>query len=599
MFQSFEVSTRPEDGPPRLAALRGEIEAAGLDGFLVPRADAHQGEYVAPHDERLAWLTGFTGSAGFCAVLKDVAGVFVDGRYRVQVRSQVDLAHFAPVAWPKVTLAKWLLEHLPEGGRIGFDPWLHSVEEIEKLQVAGADRGIALIACENLLDAIWTDQPAPPAGEILVHPLELAGRPHEEKRRELGAALAEAGVQSVVLTLPDSIAWLLNIRGSDIVRNPVPHAFVILHQSGAVELYCAAGKVTEAVREHLGPEVHCHGGDDFEAALQALGEKVQIDPASAPVRVADLLTGAEIVTAPDPCALPKARKNAAELAGMEAAHLRDGAAMCRFLCWLEREVAKGTLTEIDVVRRLEEERRRDPLLRDISFETICGSGPHGAIVHYRVSEESNREITPGEILLVDSGGQYADGTTDITRTVATGPVGDLERACFTRVLQGMIAISTLRWPEGLAGRDLDALARAPLWRAGLDYDHGTGHGVGAYLSVHEGPQRLSRTSDVVLQDSMILSNEPGYYREGSFGIRIENLVHVLSASALPDADERAMLTFGTLTWVPIDRRMIVVDMLSYEERAWLDAYHAGCNQRIGPLLEGDAANWLDAATSPL
>ncbi|NDR56552.1 aminopeptidase P family protein [Aliiruegeria sabulilitoris] len=599
MYQSFEVSTRPEDGPPRLAALRAQIEATDLDGFLVPRADAHQGEYVAPHDERLAWLTGFTGSAGFCAVLKDIAGVFVDGRYRVQVRSQVALEHFTPVAWPQVTLAKWLLEHLPEGGRIGFDPWLHSVEEIEKLQVAGADRGIELIACDNPVDAIWEDQPVPPAGRILVHPLDLAGTPHAEKRRELGAALAEAGVQSAVLTLPDSIAWLLNIRGSDIVRNPVPHAFAILHQSGVVELYCAAAKVTEAVREHLGPEVHCHGADEFEAALQALLGTVQIDPASAPVRVADSLKEAEIVPAPDPCTLPKARKNAAELSGMAAAHLRDGAAMCRFLCWLEQEAPKGTLTEIDVVRRLEQERRKDPLLRDISFETICGSGPHGAIVHYRVSEQSNRAITPGEVLLVDSGGQYADGTTDITRTVATGPVGELERTCFTRVLQGMIAISMQRWPEGLAGRDLDALARAPLWRAGLDYDHGTGHGVGAYLSVHEGPQRLSRVSDVALQDGMILSNEPGYYREGAFGIRIENLLHVLPAPPLPDADDRAMLAFGTLTWVPIDRRMIAVDMLGAGERAWLDAYHAGCRQRIGPLLDGDAANWLDAVTSPL
>ncbi|MDV7143203.1 aminopeptidase P family protein [Tropicimonas sp. TH_r6] len=599
MFQSFDVTSRPEDGPPRLAALRAKMAAAGLDGFLVPRADAHHGEYVAPYDERLSWLTGFTGSAGFCAALADVAGVFIDGRYRVQVRSQVDLAHFTPVKWPEEKLGDWLVEQLPEGGRVGFDPWLHSVEEIARLRETGNGSGIELVSSDNLVDAIWVDQPAPPKGQIILHPLEHAGEAHEEKRRALAGKLTLRGEQAAVLTLPDSIAWLLNIRGSDIARNPVPHAFAILHASGELDLFCAPGKLSEEVRSHLGANVHCQPTAAFGPALRALRGAVRLDRASAPVWVADQLANAEIKLGQDPCILPKARKNASELKGMEAAHLRDAAAMCRFLSWLDEAAPAGGLTEIDVVRRLEEERRRDPLLRDISFETIAGTGPHGAIVHYRVSEESNREIVPGDILLVDSGGQYADGTTDITRTIATGAVTEEQKACFTRVLQGMISISTLRWPAGLAGRDLDALARAPLWRAGQDYDHGTGHGVGAYLSVHEGPQRLSRVSDTPLQTGMILSNEPGYYREGAFGIRIENLIHVITAPDLPGADAREMLAFATLTWVPIDRRLIRPEMLSGPEREWLDGYHDACRQRLADLLDGSARTWLDAATRNL
>ncbi len=599
MFQSFDVTSRPEDGPPRLAALREEIATAGLDGFLVPRADAHHGEYVAPHDERLSWLTGFTGSAGFCAILANVAGVFIDGRYRVQVRSQVDLEFFTPVNWPEEKLSDWLAAQLPDGGRVGFDPWLHSVEEITGLRKHGAGAGIELVACRNLVDAIWDDQPAPPKGPVRVHPLDHAGEPHEEKLRALGGALTLRGETACVLTLPDSIAWLLNIRGSDIARNPVPHSFAILHASGELELFCAPEKLSGEIRAHLGATVQCQPTAAFGPALRSLQGPVRLDRASAPVWVADQLSGTEVRLGRDPCLLPKARKNASELKGMEAAHLRDAAAMCRFLCWLDTAAPAGGLTEIDVVRRLEEERRSDPLLRDISFETIAGTGPHGAIVHYRVSEESNREIVPGDILLVDSGGQYADGTTDITRTIATGDVTQEQKACFTRVLQGMIAISTLLWPSGLAGRDLDSLARAPLWRAGMDYDHGTGHGVGAYLSVHEGPQRLSRTSDVPLQTGMILSNEPGYYREGAFGIRIENLIHVVPAPALPGADAREMLAFATLTWVPIDRRLILPEMLSGPERDWLDGYHTECRHRVSGLLEGSALAWLDAATRSL
>ena len=599
MFQTFDVTSRPEDGPPRLAALRAEIAAAGLDGFLVPRADVHQGEYVAAHDARLAWLTGFTGSAGFCAVLAGVAGVFVDGRYRLQVRDQVDLGHFTPVAWPATQLGDWLAEHLPEGGRIGFDPRLHTVDEMRRLTARCGPAGIALVPTANLVDRIWADQPPPPTGPVTAHPVEYAGRSLDDKRLALAEGLRAGGLDAAVLTLPDSIAWLLNIRGSDIPRNPVPHAFAILHGGGHVDLFCAAAKVSNSLRDHLGAAVRLAEPEDFGPALAALTGRVRIDPASAPVWVAEALKLATIVEGRDPCILPKARKTPAEIAGMAAAHLRDGAAMCRFLAWLDAEAPKGGLTEIAVVRRLEQERRADPMLRDISFDTIAGAGPHGAIVHYRVTEATDRAVVPGDLLLVDSGAQYLDGTTDITRTMATGPVTEEQRACFTRVLQGMIAISRARWPRGLSGRDLDPLARIALWQAGQDYDHGTGHGVGAYLSVHEGPQRISRLSEIALEPGMVLSNEPGYYREGAFGIRIENLVHVVPAPPLAGADDRPMLAFETLTWVPIDRRLIDPAMLSSGERAWLDAYHAGVLDRIGPLLAGTDRQWLDLATSAL
>ncbi|SIO22752.1 Xaa-Pro aminopeptidase [Rhodovulum sp. ES.010] len=601
MFQSFESTTRPQDGPPRLAALRAEMEKAGLAGFLVPRADAHQGEYVAPHDDRLAWLTGFTGSAGFACVVMDRAGVFVDGRYRVQVKAQVALDHFTPVDWPEVTLADWLREALPEGGAVGLDPWLHTPEQVEKLAAALEGSRIALREVENAVDRIWADQPAPPAGAIAPYPEALAGASHAEKRARIAEALRKAGQRAAVLTLPDSIAWLLNVRGSDIPRNPVPHAVAVLHDDGHVTLYAASAKVTDALRAHLGDEVTLRPESAVGPGLRSLVGPVRLDPASAPLWVLRQLeeAGIEVARGADPCLLPKARKTGAELAGARAAHARDAAAMVEFLAWLDAEAPGGGLTEIDVVKRLEGFRRATGALRDISFDTIAGAGPHGAIVHYRVTEETNRPVTPGELLLVDSGGQYLDGTTDITRTVAVGDAPAAARAPFTRVLKGLIAISRARFPKGVAGRDLDALARYPLWLAGQDYDHGTGHGVGAYLSVHEGPQRISRMSTVALEPGMILSNEPGYYREGAFGIRIENLIAVRGAPALAGADDREMLDFETLTRVPIDRRLIDADLLTEEERAWLNAYHAEVRARVGPEVSAPARAWLAAATAPI
>jgi Xaa-Pro aminopeptidase len=602
VFQDFEVRSRPEDGVPRLAALREAMAAAGLDGFLVPRADRFQGEYVAPCDDRLAWLTGFTGSAGFAALLADRAGVFVDGRYRVQVKAQVDLSVYTPVDWPEVKLAGWLREALPEGGRVGFDPWLHTIEEVAALRKGLDGSGVELIGTGNLVDAIWTDRPAPPRGAIEIFPEALAGRSGAEKRKDCAAALAKAGEAAAVLTLPDGINWLLNIRGRDIPRNPVVQAMAILHVDGALDLFLDPGRVEDALADHLGPEVRVAVPGTMETALAGLGGPVRLDPASAPQALADLLAAAGIAVSHDrdPTILPKARKTGAEIAATRAAHLRDGAAMVRFLSWLDVEAPKGGLTEIDVVRRLEGVRRDTNALRDISFDTICGAGPNGAIVHYRVSEETNRPVRPGEVLLVDSGGQYEDGTTDITRTIAVGDVPQEPREAFTQVLQGMIAIHRARFPKGVAGAHLDALARAPLWAAGRDFDHGTGHGVGVYLSVHEGPQRLSRVSTLALEPGMILSNEPGYYREGAFGIRIENLIVVVEAPPLPGGDaHRAQLGFETLTWVPIDRRMVMAERLSPAERDWLDTYHAEVLARIGPLVEGEVRDWLEAACAAI
>jgi len=596
MFQSFEVTARPEQGPPRLAALRHELTAEGLDGFLIPRADAHQGEYVAPHDDRLAWLTGFTGSAGFCAALKDVAGVFIDGRYRTQVKTQV-AADFTPVPWPEVSLAQWLKEQLPGGGVVGFDPWLHTAVQLEQLAEALSGTGIDMRACANLVDRIWTDQPAPPMAQAKVHPIEFAGESHEDKRTRLGKALQDAGHAAALITLPDSLCWLLNLRGADIPRNPVMHGFAVLHQDGAVDLFAAASKLETAL-DHLGPQVTVHDPATLIAFLGQITDLVRIEKQSVPVILAEAL-GDAAAFGDDPCALPKACKNAAEIAGSAQAHLRDGAALCEVLAWLDAQPA-GSLSETQVVSQLEAARRKDNALQDISFETIAGTGPNGAIMHYRVTEDTDSRLEDGHLLVLDSGGQYLDGTTDITRTIAIGTPPEEASAAFTRVLSGMIAMSRLRWPRGLAGRDIEAIGRMPLWLAGQDFDHGLGHGVGAYLSVHEGPQRLSKVSHVPLDTGMILSNEPGYYREGAFGIRIENLLVVEDAPDLAGGDaHRKMLHWRTLSFAPIDRRLIVPALLDPAARTWLNAYHAEVAEKIGPRVSPVTKLWLDAATAPI
>ncbi|MDJ1017263.1 MAG: aminopeptidase P family protein [Paracoccaceae bacterium] len=594
MFQSFSATTSPDQGPPRLAALREAMVGAGVDAFIVPRADAHQGEYVAPCDERLAWLTGFTGSAGFAAITQDIAAVFVDGRYRVQVRAQV-ADDFTPVDLPENKLGPWLAERLSEGAVVGVDPWLHTQTEVAALNKALGDK-VALMPVENLVDRIWSDRPVPPSGAAKAQPIELTGESSISKRERMAETLRKAGHRAAVLTLPDSISWMLNIRGSDIERNPVVQAFAILHDDARVSLFAEPSKF-----DPLGPDpaIDIAPAADFEDALAGLTGPVRVDKATAPVAVSKILSEADIEVAwgDDPCILPKARKTEAEIAGTRDAHLRDAAAMIEFLTWFDAEAQKGGLTEIDAVKALEGFRRATNALEDISFDTISGAGPNGAIVHYRVTEGTNREIKPGELYLVDSGGQYVDGTTDITRTIAVGPPGGEERAAFTRVLQGMIAISTARLPRGVSGRDIDALARAPLWRAGMDYDHGTGHGVGVYMNVHEGPQRIARTSEVPLEPGMILSNEPGYYREGAFGIRIENLIVVREAAELGDG--RDQLDFETLTYVPIDRSLIDAGALAPWERDWLNSYHAEVREKVAARLSDAARDWLEQATRPI
>jgi Xaa-Pro aminopeptidase len=608
MFQSFSQSSSRTESPARVAALRDRLRAHGVDGFLIPRADAHQGETVAPRDERLAWLTSFTGSAGLAIVLADRTALFVDGRYTLQAANQADTTLFEIVPVHETPAADWLKGVLAEGQAVAYDPWLHGRAEIDRLTEAAKTRSARLIPIEpNPLDEIWADQPPPPLGAVRVQPEELAGETAAERRRRIGGLIGETGADAAVLTQPDCLAWLLNIRGGDLPRSPVALGFAVIRADGTVALYMEPDKLDDAVRAHLGNEVSVVPPGTFGEGLDALaGKTVLLDKATCPLWVANRLEAAtaRLEWGEDPCLKPKAIKNAAELAGMRAAHRRDGAAMARFLHWLEAAAAESrSLTEIDIVGALEGFRVATGQLMDISFDTICGSGPNGAIVHYRVTRESNRTLQPGELLLVDSGGQYQDGTTDITRTIAFGSIDQTARRPFTLVLKGMIAISRARWPKGIAGRDLDPLARNALWQAGFDYDHGTGHGVGVYLNVHEGPQRLSRRGgEAVLEPGMILSNEPGYYVAGRFGIRTENLVAV-TEPAVPDGGDRAMLGFETLTLAPIDRRLIDPNVLGAEDAAWLDHYHARVLAEIGDELDPDrdaaVLEWLTEACAPL
>ena len=604
MFQSFEDVSDGAASGERLARVRERVASLGLDGWLVPRADEYQGEYVAPGAERLRWLTGFSGSAGLAIILKDRAAVFADGRYTIQLAEQIDASLFEACHLLDRPPFRWLEETLQGGEVIGYDPWLVTAEQAERFQAACAKAGAVLKPVQdNPVDAVWTDRPQPPIGRVEVFPDALAGRPAEEKLEEVRAALAKAGADAAVLTLSDSIAWLFNIRGRDVPHNPVAQAYAVVHREGRPELYVNAQKLGNAAAAHIAAVADVHPLEEFGAALAGLGASnraVLIDPASAPEQVRATITesGGRIVTGADPCILPKARKSAAELDGTRAAHRRDAVAMARFLHWLEAEAPRGKLDEIAVVRRLEAFRAENDALRDIAFDTICGAGPHAAIPHYRVTQKSNRPVERCSILLVDSGAQYQDGTTDITRTVVIGDPTAEMRQRFTLVLKGMIAISGLRFPKGTTGAHIDAFARHAMWQAGLDYDHGTGHGVGVYLSVHEGPARLAKSGHVALEAGMILSNEPGFYREGEYGVRIENLLVVTGPEDIPGG-ERPMHGFETLSLAPIDRRLIDADLLTPGEIGWLDAYHARVAAEVGPLLEPAVRRWLDAATAPL
>ncbi len=586
----------------RLAALRAALAAQGLDGFVVPHADPHQNEFLPSDAERLAWLTGFGGSAGTAVVLADRAAIFVDGRYTLQVRDQVDGDLYEYRHLIEQPVADWLRENLGEGAKLGFDPWLHTQAQKERLARAVTAAGAELVPVEsNPLDAIWEDRPPPPMAPVVPHEARFAGKSSADKREELAKALKRENLDAAVLTQPDSIAWLLNVRGGDVDHTPLPLSFAVLHADAAVDWYVAEAKLSEDMPAHLGNGVTIHAPGMFGDGLAKVsGKRVRVSADSAASWVFERLEAAEVVRGDDPVALPKAIKNETELAGTRAAHARDGVAIARFLHWLSEKAPSGGVDEISAADRLAAFRAPGEHFRDLSFDTISGAGPNGAIVHYRVTPETNRPLEPGSLYLVDSGAQYLDGTTDITRTVAIGAPTDEMRDRFTRVLKGHIALATLLFPEGTSGGQIDAFARQALWQAGLDYDHGTGHGVGSYLGVHEGPQRIAKAgSNVALRPGMIVSNEPGYYRTGEYGIRIENLIAVTEPAEIPGG-ERSMLGFETLTLAPIDRALIATDLLTGDERDWLDAYHARVRDEIAPELAGDpVCAWLEAATAPL
>ena len=604
MLQSFDDTSDPSLGPPRVAALRRLLAARNLAGYIVPRADEYQGEYVPACSERLAWLTGFTGSAGMVAILSEKAALFVDGRYTVQAREQSDASTFDIKQVPAERLSAWIAASAGKGARIGYDPQLFTVFVVEALEKALAEGGIELTAVDgNLVDAIWADRPAPPVGAVTPHPIEFAGVTSETKLAELQAVLAKDSQDAMVLTRPDSIAWLLNIRGADVPKTPFALSFAIVPAGGKLEWFIDARKLGEAARAAVGPVADIRQPDQLTERLEALGRakaKVRLEPNGASIGLANRLTaaGAVLKRDADPCQLAKAKKNPVELNGARAAHKRDAVPVTRLLAWLAREAPGGGLDEIAVARKLEALRIETGLLKDLSFDTISAAGPHAALPHYRVNRASNIPIMPNSVFLIDSGGQYADGTTDITRTLAIGAAPQEARQRFTLVLKGMIAVAVARFPKGTRGCDLDPLARRALWAAGLDFDHGTGHGIGSYLSVHEGPQGISRSAMAELEAGMIVSDEPGYYKPGAYGIRIENLLVVTEADEVPGG-ERPMHGFETLTLAPIDRNMIVHELLSATERAWLDAYHARVLTEVGPLLDAPDRAWLEAVTAAI
>jgi Xaa-Pro aminopeptidase len=604
MFQSYEAAEGGGESGERVRRLRELMARAKLDAVLVPHADEYQNEYLPPCNARLAWLTGFTGSAGLAVVGRKAAALFVDGRYILQAPKQVDTGLFEVLQTPAAKPSEWIGRQLKVGAVVGFDARLHTPAAIDELTKELAAKRISLKPLSrNLVDRVWgRERPAPPRGAVFPHPIEYAGKAAKDKLAEVQAILKKDGQDAAVLTAPDSIAWLFNIRGADVAHNPVALAFAVVPVSGKAELFVDAAKIGPDARAHLAPLARISEPGTLDGrlgALKAAGKRVRVSQGAAVWFTRKLKGGkAEVVRAADPCVLPKARKNATEIAGARRAHRRDGAALARFLAWLEHGAEGGALDEIAAARQLETLRSETQALKEISFDTISGAGPNGAIVHYRVTTATNRRLQPGELYLVDSGAQYLDGTTDVTRTVAVGgPTREMQER-FTLVLKGHIAVATARFPKGTRGVDLDPFARRALWEAGLDFDHGTGHGVGSYLSVHEGPQSISKLGMVALEPGMIVSNEPGYYKAGGYGIRIENLVLVREPETVPGG-ERETMSFETLTLVPIDRRLIVPELLSPAELAWLNAYHARVRETVGPELAPADRAWLEQATAEL
>lgn len=603
MLQTFHSLSEPERVAERVKALRAYMAKAKIDAVLVPRSDEHQGEYVPACAERLHWLTGFSGSAGIAVVGKKAAVLAIDGRYTVQAAAETDTKIFDVSLLLRPKLADWLIANVAKGGTIGFDPWNHTAGEINRLTAALAPKGIKLKALpKNPIDILrGKERPKPPQNPVIAQPLAFAGRTAADKISELQTRLKQDGQSAVILTLPDSICWLFNIRGSDVAHNPVVLAFAIVPASGKAELFIAPDRLDSEARANVAPVAKLLAPAKLAERVKELktkGKRVRLDPETAACWFEQKLGSKLISRGQDPCIVPKAIKSDAEVVGARAAHVRDGHAMVRFLAWLDDWASDGTLDEITAVQKLEEFRRDTNMLRDVSFPTISGSGPNGAIVHYRVSEETNRRVQPGELFLIDSGGQYPDGTTDITRTIAVGkPSEDMQRH-FTAVLKGHIAVATARFPKGTRGIDLDPFARRALWQIGADFDHGTGHGIGSYLSVHEGPQSISRAGMAPLHPGMLISNEPGYYKVGEYGIRIENVV-LVTMPEIVEGGDRETMEFETLTLAPIDRRLILPDMLEKTERDWLNGYHKRVYDTLAQGLDPSTRNWLKQATLPV
>ena len=593
-FQSFADQGGPVGIAQRIAALRERLGGEGLAGFVIPRGDRHQNEYLPPDQERLLWATGFSGSAGLAVVLKDKAALFIDGRYTVQAAQQTDTAVFERHPAGEKAAQNWLRENLKPGEALGFDPWNHTCDFVEELTQACEALGARFVpVASNPIDALWNERPAPTLGALTVRPLRLAGEPAQAKLARLRKDL---DADALLVSDPHNIAWVFNIRGADVAHTPLPLAFALVPKEGAARLYVDPAKLTPPVIERLAPVATLHDPADLEPALAAeakAGRKLAFDKATAPYRLiaAFRAAGGKFALGPDPLTLMKACKNAAEIAGAKAAHIRDAVALAKFLAWFDAEGSSAT--EIGAAVALETFRSQDPTFRDVSFPTISAAGPHAALPHYRVGESSDTPVTPG-LFLIDSGGQYDEGTTDITRTIAVGEATPEMRDRYTRVLKGHIAVATAVFPKGTTGAQIDSFARRALWEAGVDFDHGTGHGVGVFLSVHEGPQRIAKTGTVALQPGMIVSNEPGYYLPERFGIRTENLLLVVSRQI--EGAEREMLGFETISFAPIDTRPLARDLLTQAELAWLNAYHAEVREKIGPLLDDATRAWLEAAT---
>jgi Xaa-Pro aminopeptidase len=603
MFQTYDVRGGADQGRKAIPLIRAQLEQLGLDGLFVPHEDEWQNEYLPDCAERLAWATGFTGSAGAAIILRDKAYLFSDGRYTQQALSQTAPELFEQRDLVDQGPAVWLKAEAPSGAKIGYDPRLVPPDALARLKESAAQAGVELVAVGvNPIDQAWQDRPAEPRAEIVPHPETFSGESSASKRSRIGEKLSGDGIEASVLTSPAALAWLFNIRGTDVTRTPLALGSAILNKDGTAQLFVKPEKVTPELRGFLGNEVSISAEPDFvEALKQTSGKRILVDPSLSSAHVFDALhaAGAQIVRGQDPTIMPRALKNAVEIAGTKRAHARDGVALANFLHWFDVEAPKGQLTEIDICKAIEGFRMATGALQDLSFDSISGAGPNGAFPHYRVTVESNRKVDQDNLFLLDSGGQYLDGTTDVTRTVAVGSPSAEMQDRFTRVLKGHIALSRVRFPKGTTGSALDALARMSLWEGGFDYDHGTGHGVGSYLGVHEGPHRIAKVPNhVALEPGMIVSNEPGFYKIDGYGIRTENLQYVTPATPI-EGGERPMLGFETLTLAPIDRRLIVVEMLTEAELAWLNSYHAKVLAEIGPRVEAEVRAWLEAATAPL